>query len=186
MKSWLFTTGMIRGAYTIVEADGDLREQVGLDLCLGIGKGETVKEAAKAVLIKAFAHRMVPESFTGTLHAFEITQDVFAKSDARISVEKKELEEIKKEAWKDTIQPQPKFVSDAIAIGQECTWCGEILPPNAAGKFSHLKKHVGVLKSEEILTEEEAKGIHSLKLKPNIMMAFQKAKEKGLFKEKAS
>jgi hypothetical protein len=180
MKSWIFTTGITRGSYTIIEADGEERDHVGMDLCLGFGKGDNVKEVAKAILTRAFAHRMVPASFTGTLHAFEIG------SDTTISMEKKELEDVKNQAMKEEIQPQPKVVSDAVAVGQECIWCGETLPPNAAGKFSHLKKHVGVLVAKEIITIDDAKGIHSLKLKPNIMMAFQKAKEKGLFKEKAS
>jgi len=180
MKSWIFTTGMTRGSYTIVEADGEERDHIGMDLCLGFGKGDDVKEAAKAILIKAFSHRMVPKSFNGTLNAFEIIND------NRITIEKKDFDAIQREAAKESIQPQPKVVSDAIAVGQECIWCGETLPPNAAGKFSHLKKHVGILVTKEIITIDDAKGIHSLKLKPNIMMAFQKAKEKGLFKEKAS
>ncbi len=180
MKSWIFTTGMTRGSYTIIEADGEQRDHIGMDLCLGIGKGENVKEAAKVILTRAFAHRMIPASFNGTLHAFEIS------SDTTVTMDKKDLEDVKQEAMKEEIRPQPKVVSDAIAVGQECTWCGETLPPNTAGKFSHLKKHVGVLVAKEIITHDDAKAIHSLKLKPNIMVAFQKAKEKGLFKEKAS
>lgn len=177
MGTWLFTTGVMRGSYTVVEEDGEQREQIGLDLCLGFGKGENIKEAAKAILTKAFSHRVVPASFLGTLNAFEI------KSDTTVSIGKKDLEDIKKEVMKEAIQPQQQVTSDATAVGQECTWCGEILPPNAAGKFSHLKKHIGVLVAKEIIPLEDAKDIHSLKLKPNIIVAFQKAKDKGFFKE---
>lgn len=61
-----------------------------------------------------------------------------------------------------------------------CPYCAGEVPSNGAAQFSHLKKHINDLVGRAVLTKEQADGIRSVKLTPEMAQifagAFQNAK----------
>jgi hypothetical protein len=53
-----------------------------------------------------------------------------------------------------------------------CPYCSGEVPSNGAAQFSHLKKHINELVGRSVLTKEQADGIRSIKLTPEMAQIF--------------
>lgn len=175
MPKWLFTTGMTRGSYTAVESDGELREVTGLDLCLGVEEGEDLKEAitklttrlAKAAAIPAYMKTTVTAIELGSMKQVNI-KDFLEKGKIQAEVDDKTPLKASKLTQAD--QPEKDF---AGGYKQKiCEFCGEKVASNGAAQYSHLRKHIAQMLSKNALTREQAAGIRSTKLTPEMLKLF--------------
>jgi hypothetical protein len=167
----------MRGIYVTIDADGDEHEKTGLDMNLGIGEGATVEEALSALLNRLVSQRQIPSHLSSKVIAYKLVDD-----GQFIDIEKvfKAARQADKENYPDKI----KIKSTANLAGEKCEWCEEILPPNAAGKFSHLRKHIGQLVRAGLLDKGKAQLINKLMLRFDIRKTFEEAKAKKVFSSK--
>jgi len=146
MKKWLFTSGTTRGTCTTISPDMETRECVGIDLVLGIVKGNTIEQALEELIQKLNIAQAIPEYVykSKIIVAYEITDGI------QMSIPK--ISDIKIE----------EKVSNLF--GQPCQWCGKPVSNKGAAQFSHLQKHLRQLMKSNLISKEQCQEIRSTTL----------------------
>ena len=176
MAEFLFTSGTSRGAFTAVEADGERRDCIGVDIVLGIETGETAKEALTELLTKLSQSHALPE------YLYQHRNIVVYKISGSDWINHTELLKHATKEAEEELKTEPLKTEGGY---QEvtCKWCGKTLPSNGGPQFAHLQKHLRQLLKAKLITDEQYRSIHTTTLTKEFEEILLKAKEAGITKK---
>ena len=174
MTEFLFTSGTTRGAFTAVEPDGERRDCIGVDIVLGIEKGETAKEALKELLTKLNQSHALPE------YLYTHRNIVVYKINGSDWINHTEL--LKQANTEATAEPEP-IKGEGGYQDVACKWCGKVLPSNGGPQFAHLQKHLRQALKAKVITDEQYRSVRSVTLTKELEEILVKAKESGALKK---